>query len=364
MTVNQSILFIIHRLGYGGAEKNLIFVANGFAQMGYKVFVYTYEDEARSFLLDEKVTHLTEKKVCKIRGIRRFIQLFQIRKVIKENKPDVVISFLNFPNLLSILASLFLNTTTIISERGDPYRSVGAFDKFRQYLYNFSDGAIFQTDGARDYFNKRLIEKSCVIPNPVMLQANSEHVSERKNEIAYVARFEMVQKRQDLMLEAFRKVVDIHPNIELVFYGDGPDEQQVRDMVYQLSLSNHVRFQGVVDHVTDKIQSSKMFVLTSDYEGIPNALIEAMSVGLPVIATDCSPGGARMLITDKENGRLVRKGDSEAIADAILHIIENNQIAEEYGHKAREIVLKYKPENILKMWEAYIKKTIGDKNVC
>lgn len=361
--VNPSILFIIHRLSYGGAEKNLAFVANGFAQMGYKVIVYTYEDDVKSNLLDDNVTHLAEKKVYKTRFVRRFVQFIQIKRVIKHIKPDVVISFLNFPNLFNILATFFSNTITVISERGDPNRSVGAFDKFRHYFYSYTDGAVFQTNGARDYFSNRLINKSCVIPNPVIAQSNGDLVCERKNEIAFVARFEMVQKRQDLMLLAFRKVVDVYPEMELVFYGDGPDEELVRDMVEQLNLSNHVRFEGVVDRVTDKIRSSKMFVLTSDYEGIPNALIEAMSVGLPVISTDCSPGGARMLINDKENGCIVQKGDSDAIADAILYLIENNHIAEEYGRNAKEIVDKFTPEKVIKMWDGYIKKILGERDV-
>ncbi|MFC3773503.1 glycosyltransferase [Paenibacillus sp. GCM10012303] len=360
----KSVLFIIHRLSYGGAEKNLTFVANELSRKGFKVHVFTYEDVVQHYSLDENVIHITEKNISNTRGIRRFVQIFQIKKVIKVIKPDVVISFLNFPNLLSILATRFTSTPVIISERADPYRRNGLFDIIRQYTYRFADGAVFQTDGARDYFNKILVNKSCVIPNPVIRKFTDETVVERKNEISFVARFELVQKRQDLMLLAFRKVVDKYPDIKLVFYGDGPDEKYVQEMVDRLNLYEHVRFEGVVDHVAEKVRYSRMFVLTSDYEGIPNALIEAMSVGVPVVATDCSPGGARMLIEDNVNGRLVPRGDINEIYNAIIFLIENEQIAEDYGRKATEVVERFTPSKVISMWEEYINKLIGGRHVC
>ncbi|MBD2866499.1 glycosyltransferase [Paenibacillus oceani] len=359
--MQKSVLFIIHRLSYGGAEKNLTFVANELSRRGFKVQVFTYEDAVQHYPLDEDVVHLVEKNISTTRGIRRFVQIFQIKKVIKEHKPDVVVSFLNFPNLLSILATMFTSTPVIISERADPYQTNGIFDTVRQYMYRYADGAVFQTDGARDYFTKRLANKSCVIPNPVIQKVKHEPVTERNNEIAFVARFELVQKRQDLMLLAFRKVADKYPDIKLVFYGDGPDETYVRELTERLNLTDHVRFEGVVENVAARIRNARMFVLTSDYEGIPNALIEAMSIGLPVVATDCSPGGARMLIEDKVNGCLVPKGDVDAISNSIIYYIENGQIAEEYGRKATEVVDRFTPKKIMSKWEEYINKHIGGK---
>jgi GalNAc-alpha-(1->4)-GalNAc-alpha-(1->3)-diNAcBac-PP-undecaprenol alpha-1,4-N-acetyl-D-galactosaminyltransferase len=359
--MNKKILFVIHRLNYGGAEKILTFVANGLNRRGYKVFVYTFEDIIQHYLLDVEVIHDSEKNICKVRGLRRFVQLFQIRREIRSIQPDLVISFLSNPNLLCILATLCSKTPVIISERGDPTQGNGIISMVGKYIYRFADGAVFQTNNARDYFAGKLAKKSCVIPNPVTINCELKKVSKRNNEIAFVGRFELRQKRQDLMLLAFRKVVNVYPEMKLVFYGDGDDEKKVRDMVEHLNLSDNVRFAGLVKNVYEYICGSRMLVLTSDYEGIPNALIEAMAVGLPVVATDCSPGGARMLIDHQINGLLVPKGDVEAIANAIIFIIGNEEIANKYGLKAMGVTNRFAPKGILDMWENYINKIIGEK---
>lgn len=334
----------------------LTFVANGLSKRGYDVQVYTYEGTEQNYPIDDGVVHITEDNVITTRWIRRILQVFQIKKVIKRVKPDIVISFLIFPNLLSILATAGTKTPVIISERADPYQDPGLFSSFFQFMYRFADGVVFQTDGAKNFFRDKLRHASCVIPNPVTIKGDWEPVREREKKIAFVARFEVVQKRQDLMLSAFRQVVDAYPEYKLVFYGDGPDEEKVRAMTEELKLSENVVFAGVTKDVCGAIRASRMFVLTSDYEGIPNALIEAMAVGLPVIATDCSPGGARMLIEDKRNGLLVPRGDVDAIAAAMKYLIENEQTAEEYGLRAREIVDKYTPDKFYHSWSEYICK--------
>ena len=340
----------------------ITWVANELAERGYGVEVYTYEGGTHYYPLHQDVVHITENRIARGRGLRRLIQIFQIRAAIQKATPDVVISFLDYPNLLSILAKLCSKTPIIISERGDPYQETGWFDMFRKFMYRFADGAVFQTIGAKNYFGRKLRSKSQVIPNPVTMKSKFEPVIERNKEIAFVARFELVQKRQDLMLLAFRKVVDSYPDIKLVFYGDGPDEQKVRDMAAKLDLTDHIRFAGLVNNAYEKIRTSRMFVLTSDYEGIPNALIEAMAVGLPVIATDCSPGGAKMLIDDKKNGLLVPKGDVDAIVDAIQFFLANEQVAEQYGRRAAEIIDRFAPKKIYVLWSEYIHKVAGQRH--
>lgn len=361
MHETKKILFVIHRLGYGGAEKILTFIANGLEERGYEIIVYTYEDIIQHYKLNENIQHIAEKKVSRTRRIRRFVQIIQIRKIINRIQPDIVISFLNNPNLLCIFATLFSKTPVIISERGDPFQGSGLFDMFRKFMYRFADGAVFQTDSAREYFADTLARKSYVIPNPVTIYNELKPVSKRNNEIAFVGRFELRQKRQDLMLFAFSKVVDAHPEMQLVFYGDGPDEQKVRNITKQLRLTEKVRFAGLVNNIHIRIINARAFVLTSDYEGVPNALMEAMAAGLPVVATDCNPGGARMLINHQENGLLVPKGDVEAIAEAIIFLIENEETANRYGLKATEISERFAPDKIVDEWEQYILKIIANK---
>lgn len=363
-TEKVKILFVINKLGYGGAEKMLTFLANKLSQKdsSFNVVVYTFESDTVYYKLDENVRYIPEKRIFKTRKIRRFVHFLQISNVIHKEKPSVVISFLSNPNMLSILATRLSRTSVIISERGDPYQAKGLLNAFVRYLYNFSDGAVFQTDGAKDYYCRALQKKSCVIPNPVTFtNKDIEEKPKKRNEIAFVARFELRQKRQDIMLFAFKKVVEIFPDVKLIFYGDGPDEQKVKDLSQQLNLSANVEFAGLVQDVRAVIEKSKIFVLTSDYEGIPNALIEAMAIGLPVVSTDCSPGGAKMLIETNVNGILVPIGDIDAIANAVLFLLSNPQIAEQYGLEATKIISKFAPTNIIDMWEQYVEKIIKGK---
>jgi len=357
--LKKCVLFVIHQIRYGGADKMFSYIANQLNKRDYNVYVYTYESANSYYKLDGGIGYIPETNISTKRILRRFVQINQVRKVINRVKPDVVISFLQTPNVISTLATMFTKMPVIICERGDPYKSSKIIGKLFQLTYYFAQGSVFQTKGARDYFKGKIKNKSVVIPNPVMQKIKYEPKIKHNNEIAFVARFEIKQKRQDIMLQAFAKVVKEYPDFKLVFYGDGKDLKVVRKMVLELGVGDKVIFAGVVDDICNSIKSSKMFVLTSDYEGIPNALIEAMSVGLPVISTDCSPGGARMLIEDKVNGVIVPKGDIDAVAEAIKNYIKHPDVAEKYAREAVKIACKYSPEKIINLWGDYINKIVG-----
>ncbi|MFA9396899.1 MAG: glycosyltransferase [Clostridiaceae bacterium] len=361
--MKKSILFVIHQIRYGGADKMLSYVANQLSKGDYDVHIYTYEGTTSYYELDNYIDYIPEKNIATKRILRRFIQIYQVKKIINRVKPDVVISFLQNPNTISTLATLFTKVPVIICERGDPYRYGIQTSKFLKFIYYFAQGSVFQTEGARDYFNKKIVRNSEVIPNPVTQKSKYDSDIKRNNEIVFVGRFELIQKRQDVMLKAFAKVTTEYPEIKLVFYGDGKDLETIQNMSVDLGVEDKVQFAGVVNNICDTIKSSKMFVLTSDYEGIPNALIEAMSVGLPVISTDCSPGGARMLIENKVNGVIVSKGDVDAVVKAIKNYIEHPDLAEQYAKIATEIVDKYSPKKIINMWSKYIDKIIGESYV-
>jgi glycosyltransferase involved in cell wall biosynthesis len=156
------------------------------------------------------------------------------------------------------------------------------------------------------------------------------------------------------MLEAFKQVVEKHPEYTLKFFGDGPDEEKMKSYAEELGISQNVCFCGRSDNILEDISHSEIFVLSSDYEGIPNSLLEAMSLGLPCVSTDCSPGGARMLIKDGENGLLVPRGDEDALASAILRMIEDRDFAVSCGKRAAEVRERFALPVILSAWEKYI----------
>jgi glycosyltransferase involved in cell wall biosynthesis len=256
---------------------------------------------------------------------------------------------------------MLTKTKVVLSERKDPFNYNKKKKRYMHLRYILADGCVFQTEGASKYFPRSVQDKSVIIPNFIELEKKEIIPSKlKKNRIAFVARFELKQKRQDIMVQAFKLVLKKHPNMKLVFYGDGPDMQTVKDMVSDYGLTDSIVFAGIVSNMDEVLKYSRMFVLTSDYEGIPNALIEAMSYGLPVVSTDCSPGGARLLINNKENGIIVPVGDVEKLAEAIIFLLDNPTTAELYGRRAQDVIERFKPEKILPRWQEYI-NTIIDR---
>ena len=161
------------------------------------------------------------------------------------------------------------------------------------------------------------------------------------------------------MINAMKIVASKYPDWKLVFYGDGDDQPDIIRLVKKYQIENNVVFAGKVRAVNECIYQSSIMALSSDYEGIPNVIIEAMAMGVPVVATDCSPGGARLLIKNKENGLIVPIGDYKKLADAIIFFIENPNIANEYAKKAMEVKKKYSPDIIFPLWKSYFEKIMG-----
>lgn len=356
---NRKILFIIHDINYSGAAKMLSFIANGLSEIGYQVVVYTYAGNKPYYPLNSSIYYIPALKV-RYSYVEKLLYFIDVQKMIKRINPDIVISFLPNSNMFSIIGTAFSKIPVIICERSDPYYEKGTFLELKRSLFKYADGAVFQTERAQRYYPKILQEKSVVIPNPVTIKKIDRiPLNKRNDEISFVGRFYIRQKRQDIMLKAFKKVAEIDKQIKLVFYGDGPDLPQIQQMAKDMNLSERVIFKGKVNDVVDSIKDSKMFVLTSDYEGIPNALIEAMAIGLPVISTDCSPGGARLLIENKKNGLLIDTNDVDKIADAILFLINNPEVADSYGIEAQKIVNKFTARNVMQLWSEYIEQIIN-----
>lgn len=358
----MKVMFIVNALGYSGVGKMISYLANSVSEAGYEVVMYVQENEGQYYNLNKKITVVQETEFFKNYYTRRFMQIWQTRRRVAENGPDLVISFQTNQNALAVLATRGRNIPVIVSERGDPYQYKDIVAKLKNYVINRAEGGVFQTQRAREYFGKGLQKRSKVIYNPSTVEPKPiPKWEERRNEIAFVARFDIHQKRQDLIVEAFAKIANDFPDIKLGFYGNGADEEKIRNTVKEKNLADRVVFYGLVSNIPDAIREAKLFVLTSDFEGMPNALIEAMSVGLPCISTDCSPGGAAELIRSGKNGIIVPTGDAEAIAEAIRKMLTNPIEAEKMGIEAQKIAEMLKPDVIYRQWIEYIEEVMNRK---
>ena len=362
--MTNKILFVIHKLDYGGAPKIMAFLANRLSLDGYDVYVLTYEDMTLMQKLRREVRQIgLPDSLPSLFAVRRICQIMRVRKVLKIIQPDALISFLPYPNIISILAASGTRIPVIISQRGDPSALQSWFTKFRDFVYNFADGYVFQTEGARNCYNKRIQRKATVIPNPIVADnIPAKWMGDKEDIIVHVGRFELMTKRQDILIEAFARVADKYPSIRLVLFGDGADELKIRGIISNRHLDHRIVLAGVVNDIYKAIKKARLFVLSSDNEGIPNALIEAMCVGLPCISTDCSPGGAAAIIKNMENGILVKAGCVEELANAMDFMLANPQAAEIMGQNALNIRDDLNPEVIIRRWKEFVHRQISVKS--
>lgn len=363
----RTVYFITGNLSYGGAPKILINVAN-YLSAYYRVKIINFGYNENFYKMNpsiEFVDTIVERPHNIIKKISNvFFRFIKIYKMVLKDKPAVIIAFDNTEKLFATVISKIASTKSIVCERKDPFSYSKGKKNVMYWRYDNADGCIFQTQGAADYFSEKTKSHYTVIPNFIE-KVNMPSLTwvERNNEIAFVGRFDISAKRQDIMLKAFKIVSEQYPELKLVFYGGGngigEDMNAIVNLTKELKLEDKVVFKGVVSNIQSYLRKSKMFVITSAYEGIPNALLEAMACGLPVISTDCSPGGARFLINDGFNGKLVPIDDVDAIASAIELYLKNPDLADQYGKQARLDMNAYEPEVILPRWNEYIEEVIN-----
>lgn len=360
----KKILFITNSLGFAGAEKMVTFVASSLSKRGFEVSIANL-NRASNYVNTHKQDVDASVRIFELQSnvLSMKNNLKFLIDVTKTVKPDVIIGFTGYPNMYAKIVGMFLGIPSIMSERGDPNKTFGHTIKSKivKLIINSSRGGVFQTDGAKDFYGKGLQKRGIVIPNPIFINGEVPYVSydKREKSVVSVGRLDNTQKRYDVMLEAFKIFSKTHKEYVLKIYGIGDDEELIRSWVKQLGLTEKVQFLGLTKQPMRDICSAGMFLITSDFEGISNSLLEAMAVGLPCVSTDHTPGGARLLITDHENGLLAPIGDAEKLAMAMAEFAENPDLAMRCGENAKAVTERFAPERIIDMWENYICKVVG-----
>ena len=326
---------------------------------GHEVVLLTQEPEdVPAYHLDEKVLKRDTHVNCHMPIIRNVIRNCRLHKEIKKAKCDVAISFMTGMNLQAIMANFFTKTPLIVSERTDPK----VYDKtllgfFRTVLYPFASGFVFQTNEAQAYFSRRIRERSVVIPNPLFGGLAEKKSYEASKRIVAVGRLSSA-KNYPFMLRCFSRFIHEFPDYTLEIYGNGSLETQLKEMSKEMGLADYVHFMGVCSDLPHKIESSDIFLMTSEHEGMSNALAEALAIGLPCISTDCSGGGAAYLIENGENGYLVSRGDDNALLEKLRTLAKDQQLRKSLGENAKKIIEHLNEQFVLDQWEKYLRGMI------
>lgn len=356
----MKIVLLGHLHGYGGAEKSLVMLANQLSERGHEVTLLSMTSNNNVYNLSNTVRYqyIDDKGSSKIATI--FNRYFLLDKFFNENKADVVISFWFQIGVMAMLLSKKYKFKIVYSERTDPtgieYNGINGL--IRKFSFPFFDGFVFQTKGARNCFGEKIVKKSCVINNAIFINQNGLKIPKEKNkEIAAVGRLHR-QKNFPMLINAFSLIADKYPEYNLIIYGEGELRNELVEQINNLGLQKRVILYGNTNDIYNKLLCAEIFVLSSDFEGMPNALMEAMALGLPCISTNCSPGGAAELIDNYENGILVDIGDYNELADKMDEVLNNNALKEKLSRNAIKILDTHSTKEIYEKWERYIKELL------
>lgn len=347
------IIFVTAGMAGGGTERVIAVVANYLAAHAYKVWILMTSRDEVMYEINPNVEVQAIGKRTGGSVLKRAKRIFDLRRFFRAHKKAVLLSFGTETNLFVLLAHIGLRNKVIVSERNDPNQC--NFKTIRNLIYRWADHFVFQTEEARQHFSKKIADRGVVIPNPLAKEMSKDFSGERVHDIVAVGRLEP-QKNHEMLLRAYQLFDREYPGYRLVLYGEGFLQEKLEQLADKLKIRDKVVFAGFSHEVEKKIQSAAMYVLSSDYEGISNSLMEAMALGLPVISTDCPIGGSKMLITDKRNGLLTPVGDERAFAAAMSYMAEDPRRAEKMGENAQYVQQEYSAESICEKWLAEITK--------
>lgn len=359
----KKIMFVIGVLSNGGAERVISVLAKGFIELGYRVEILTIYGKKNDYIEDKRIIIHPIQNNCKSKLLRILTIIFQMRKIIKKSKPDILISFVAIINIYTIIANAFLNTKLIVSERNDPYQNPENkyIRKIRDILYKYCDGYVFQTIDAMKYFDDKIQTKGIIIPNPI--KENLPKWDKKNTEKLIISASRLVkQKNLPMLIKAFAKLKRDYPDYKLKIFGEGKLRNQLLKLIKDLNLKNEVFLPGFSSEIHEAMTKSRLFVLSSNYEGISNAMLEALAIGVPVISTDSPIGGARMFIKHGENGLLTEVGNTEDLYKAMKRIISDPDFSNNLSINAQSIRTKLSTETIVNKWNNYILKVCDDDN--
>ncbi|MCM1263822.1 MAG: glycosyltransferase family 4 protein [Butyrivibrio sp.] len=343
----KEIILVTAGMSGGGTERVIAVLANYMAEKDYEVkIVMTARDEI-AYELHSSVQAFSIGSSTGGSPVKRIKRILDLRKIFRQDMEQVIVSFGTETNLFSLLACIGLKNKIIVSERNDPDKC--SYKALRNIIYRMADRLVFQTEDAGKCFPKAISYKGCVIPNPLAGEMIRSFNGERSKDIVAVGRLEE-QKNHKLLIKAFKYFLEAYPEYRLVLYGKGHLEEELKNLAIEMQIEDKVIFAGFVSNVQEKIQNAAMYVLSSDYEGISNSLMEAMALGLPVISTDCPIGGSAMLIRNEENGLLVPVGDEKALAAGMEYMAENPKRSEEMGRKAEYVRVEYSAGSVCERW--------------
>jgi len=351
----MKISFFIGHMGYGGAERVISLLANDYCRRGWETDIVMLLSNDVAQTIDPGV-RLVDLSMGGGSYLKRAPQwLTSIRGYLKKEKPDCVVSFIGRINALVLTAAIGLKLPIIVSERNDP-RHDGRGKGMLAYcngIYKQAKAVVFQTKAEQECFDAAVKARGVIIPNPVSVEGAVRQEAEGFTVIT-AGRLAQ-QKNHKMLMDAMALVHAQLPEARCVIYGEGELRQELESYVQEKNMAEFVSLPGHARDIHQKIATASAFVLTSEYEGLPNALIEAMMLGVPSITTDYP--GADEVMEDGVSGFIVPRGDAKSLALKLLNLAKAPEVCQKLSRGATAAAQRYNLENVIYLWQ----KTIEQK---
>jgi GalNAc-alpha-(1->4)-GalNAc-alpha-(1->3)-diNAcBac-PP-undecaprenol alpha-1,4-N-acetyl-D-galactosaminyltransferase len=367
------VTFIIPAVTSGGAERVMSVMANYWAAKGWEMTLITFDNGTVPpfYALDSRIRHLPidilQDSPNLLAAIKINLKRVQVlRSTIVETKPDVVVSFMDTNNVLTLLATRRLTVPVVVNEQIHPAMfPVGRiWELLRRWTYPRAHQVVAVTERALQYFSADVQARGCAIPNPALSVPSNQPPSATlltKPSLIAVGRLHP-QKGFDLLLQAFSRLQARYPEWSLTILGEGHLRSDLETLRDQLGLTDRVHFLGVVPDPQNFLKQADIFVMSSRFEGFPNALCEAMACGLPVISTDCL-SGPREIIRPDVDGLLVASEDIAALTDAMARLMSDVNERQRLAARAPEVTQRFGLTTVMALWEAAIVRAIANEQL-
>ena len=346
----KNILIFVSSLGSGGAERVACRLATELSKQ-HQVHMIYYVRKEKEYAVSPGVHKIVFSIPYGNRFPGRLKRWYGIMcKTVAvtwaqyKYKIDTSISFMDELNLVNVLARG--RCRKIISDRNDPAHKSEVSYKHSLFAHRYADYAVFQTRRVQSIYGEIVRDKSCIIPNPTEVSCLVSTYREKK--IVTVGRLNK-QKNQKMLIEAFALFHKTHPDYHLHIYGEGELWSELHQTVRYFGVEESVHFEGFKEDVHAAIADAEMFVFSSDYEGLPNALMEAMMMGHACVST--SFAGAEELIENEKNGLLIPVGDGDALCKAMCRLSDHSELRERLGRAAAVTSQAWTTERVVQLWE-------------
>lgn len=355
----KTIAFYIGSLEKGGAERVFVNLAEYFNNLGYRIVMVTQYKKENEYTLPHGVkrviSDITADETTNSRIKNFFRRFFKLRNIWKIEDVDAVLTCTAKSNFMTIVSCMLLKTHPVVSVVGEAKLEYpGKLMKgLANLLFPLSSGIILQTKRSREFFSKAVNKKAVILPNslnPSFIKPRYDGL--RDKQIVAIGRMDE-NKNHAMMIRAFSQIANKYPDYELVIYGDGELRPALKELIDELKMSERIKLPGVVTDIADRIYKAYAFIITSDSEGVSNALIEAMASGLAVISTDVPSGGAVELIEDGVNGILIPVRDEAALVNKLDLLLSDHDYADRLGVEATKLKERLSPDNVNEMWKNY-----------